>query len=45
MADGMDGLSDVSGRTPVLIAGFGAGLSAAAAATMVGAYRNGIVEI
>ena len=45
MADGMDGLSDVSGQTPVLIAGFGAGLSAAAAATMVGAYRNGIVEI
>ena len=45
MADGMDGLSDVSGRTPVLIAGFGAGLSAAAAATMVGTYRNGIVEI
>ena len=45
MADGMDGLSNASGRTPVLIAGFGAGLSAAAAATMVGAYRNGIVEI
>ena len=45
MADGMDGLSNASGRTPVLIAGFGAGLSAAAAATMVGTYRNGIVEI
>ena len=45
MADGMDGLSDVSGRTPVLIAGFGAGLSAAAAATTVGAYRKGVVEV
>ena len=45
MADGMDGLSNASGRTPVLIAGFGAGLSAAAAATTVGAYRKGVVEV
>lgn len=45
MADGMDGLSNASGRTPVLIAGFGAGLSAAAAATAVGAYRKGVVEV
>ena len=45
MADGMDGLLNASGRTPVLIAGFGAGLSAAAAATAVGAYRKGVVEV
>ena len=45
MTDGMDGLSNASGRTPVLIAGFGAGLSAAAAATTVGAYRKGVVEV
>ena len=45
MADGMDGLSNASGRTPVLLAGFGAGLSAAAAATTVGAYRKGVVEV
>jgi 3-oxoacyl-[acyl-carrier-protein] synthase-3 len=45
MAGGMDGLSNASGRTPVLIAGFGAGLSAAAAATTVGAYRKGVVEV
>jgi len=45
MADGMDGLLNASGRTPVLIAGFGAGLSAAAAATTVGAYRKGVVEV
>ena len=45
MADGMDGLLNASGRTPILIAGFGAGLSAAAAATTVGAYRKGVVEI
>lgn len=45
MADGMDGLSNASGRTPVVIAGFGAGLSAAAAATTVGAYRKGVVEV
>ena len=45
MADGMDGLSNASGRTPVLIAGFGAGLSAAAAATTVGTYRKGVVEV
>jgi 3-oxoacyl-[acyl-carrier-protein] synthase III len=43
MADGMDGLSDVFGRTPVLIAGFGAGLSAAAAATAVGNYKRGML--
>ena len=45
MADGMDGLLNASGRTPILIAGFGAGLSAAAAATTVGAYRKGVVEV
>jgi len=45
MADGMDDLSSASGRTPVLIAGFGAGLSAAAIATSVGAYRKGVVEV
>ena len=45
MADGMDGLLNASGRTPVLIAGFGAGLSAAAAATTVGSYRKGVVEV
>ena len=45
MADGMDGFSNASGRTPVLIAGFGAGLSAAAAATTVGSYRKGVVEV
>ena len=43
MADGMDGFSNVSGRTPVLIAGFGAGLSAAAAATAVGNYKRGML--
>ena len=42
MADGMDGFSNASGRTPVLIAGFGAGLSAAAAATAVGNYKRGM---
>ena len=45
MADGMDGLADAAGRTPVLLAGFGAGLSAAAAATTVGAYRKGVVTV
>lgn len=45
MADGMDTLANASGRTPVLIAGFGAGLSAAVAATAVGAYRKGVVEV
>jgi hypothetical protein len=29
----------------VLLAGFGAGLSAAAAATTVGLYRRGMVEV
>ena len=45
MADGLGCIPADGGRIPVLLAGFGAGLSAAAAATMVGAYRNGIVEI
>lgn len=45
MAEGMDGLSNGSDRTPVLIAGFGAGLSAAAAATTIGAYRKGVVQV
>ena len=43
MADGMDGFSNASGRKPVLIAGFGAGLSAAAAATAVGNYKRGML--
>ena len=45
MADGLGCIPADGGRIPVLLAGFGAGLSAAAAATMVGAYRNGIVDI
>ena len=45
MADGIGGISPDGGRVPVLLAGFGAGLSAAAAATTVAAYRKGVVEI
>ena len=45
MADGIDAVMPESGRTPVLIAGFGAGLSAAAAATTVGSYRKGVAEV
>jgi 3-oxoacyl-[acyl-carrier-protein] synthase-3 len=45
MADGLDAVLPESGRIPVLLAGFGAGLSAAAAATTVGPYRRGMVEV
>ena len=45
MADGLDAVLPESGRIPVLLAGFGAGLSAAAAATTVGLYRRGMVEV
>ena len=45
VADGLGGIATDGGRTTVLLAGFGAGLSAAAAATTVGAYRKGTVEI
>lgn len=45
MADGLGCIPADGGRATVLLAGFGAGLSAAAAATTVGAYRNGVVEI
>ena len=45
MADGLGRIFADGGRVPVLLAGFGAGLSAAAAATTVGNYRNGVVEI
>ena len=34
-----------SGRMPVLMAGFGAGLSAGVAATTLGAFRKGVVEL
>jgi hypothetical protein len=45
MANGIGGLPPDGGRVPVLLAGFGAGLSAAAAATTMGAYRKGVVEV
>ena len=45
MADGINAVSPESGRIPVLLAGFGAGLSAAAAATTVASYRKGVVEV
>ena len=45
MADGIDAVLTDSVRTPVLFAGFGAGLSAAAAATTIGPYRKGVVEV
>ena len=45
MADGLGGIRADGGRIPVLLAGFGAGLSAAAAATAVGAYRCGVVTV
>jgi 3-oxoacyl-[acyl-carrier-protein] synthase-3 len=45
MADGIGGLPTDGGRVPVLLAGFGAGLGAAAAATTMGAYRKGVVEV
>jgi 3-oxoacyl-[acyl-carrier-protein] synthase III len=45
MADGLDVAMPESGRLPTLIAGFGAGLSAAAAATSIGPYRKGVVEV
>ena len=45
MADGLGSILADRGRATVLIAGFGAGLSAAAVATTIGIYRNGVVEI
>ena len=45
MADGIDAVLSEHGRIPVLLAGFGAGLSAAAAATTVGPYRRGMLEV
>ena len=45
MADGLYFIPADGGRIPVLLAGFGAGLSAAAAATAVGAYRCGMVSV
>lgn len=43
MADGFP--VEQGKREPVLIAGFGAGLSAGVAATAIGEYRKGVVEI
>jgi 3-oxoacyl-[acyl-carrier-protein] synthase-3 len=43
MADGFP--VEQGKREPVLIAGFGAGLSAGVAATTIGEYRKGVVEI
>ena len=43
MADGLGCIPADGARMAVLFAGFGAGLSAAAAATTVGAYRYGVV--
>jgi 3-oxoacyl-[acyl-carrier-protein] synthase-3 len=45
MADDLDCIPADGGRASVLLAGFGAGLSAAAAATTVGAYRSGVVSL
>jgi hypothetical protein len=45
MADCPDFLPPDGGRVAVLLAGFGAGLSAAAAATTVGGYRCGVVTV
>lgn len=45
MADGIGDAEAGAERIPVLLAGFGAGLSAAAAATTVGSYRKGVVEV
>jgi 3-oxoacyl-[acyl-carrier-protein] synthase-3 len=45
MADGIDIAFSPSKRTPILFAGFGAGLSAAAAATTISSYRKGVVEV
>ena len=45
MADGLDCIPADGGRVGILFAGFGAGLSAAAAATTVGAYRSGVVSL
>ena len=44
MAGGI-GTAEHAGRMPLLLAGFGAGLSAAAAATSAGQYRKGVVEV
>lgn len=45
LADGMDGVGGGVSAAPVLMAGFGAGLSAGAAATTLGAYRRGVLEV
>jgi len=45
LAGGMDDIIGGASAVPVLMAGFGAGLSAGAAATTLGAYRRGVVEI
>ena len=45
LADGMDGVGGGVSAAPVLMAGFGAGLSAGAAATTLRAYRRGVLEI
>ena len=45
LAGGMDDVIGGASAVPVLMAGFGAGLSAGAAATTLGAYRRGVVEI
>ena len=38
-------IGETATRTPVLMAGFGAGLSAGVAATALGAFRKGVVEL
>lgn len=43
--DGFGAFSGGGDRMPLLLAGFGAGLSAAAAVTRVGRYRRGVVEV
>jgi len=45
LADGIEGAGGGASVVPVLMAGFGAGLSAGAAATTLGAYRRGVLEI
>ena len=45
LADGLGGIAGGASAVPVLMAGFGAGLSAGAAATTLGAYRRGVLEI
>ena len=45
LAGGMDDVIGGASAAPVLMAGFGAGLSAGVAATTLGTYRRGVVEI